>query len=1260
MGKVTLRTIITDTVVTLLPHETVAEALRVMEERQVSSLIVIDEAQRPIGIYTEHDSLKLVCGEMALETPVSHLMSRTPLTCRDDEDIHDAYLKMAEHGYRHLVVVDREGGIAGLVTQGDFLRYMGFDRILKVKTVDDVMTKSIVTVAETTAVARTAALMAEHLCDYAVVVRETIPVGLVTERDINRRLGAGTMRPEEMICDLCRPGFLSVQRTASLLEAASLMEGHDTHQILIVDDTGSLAGVLTRHDVLQAIHGSHFEFLLRQLDRKKTRLAVLDRLHRQLVAENAKLEHSEERFRRLFDLIPDGVVVIDAQTRQPLMFNEVACRQLGYTRDEFRSVTIARYEALEDAAEQDRHIRQVRETGQDTFETVHLRKDGSRMDVRVTVLWLEMDGRNALMAHYRDITTQKRRETRLNAQLKLLETVADNRPMEGLLQEIVRFAEEQSGAGIVCSVLLVDASGQKLRHGAALRLPDAYCAAVDGLPIAEGCGSCGTAAARCAPVIVEDVATDPLWSSFSDVIAPYGWLRACWSMPFFDSDKNLLGTFGFYADTPRGPTADERELIAYTASLAGLVVERFRRQENFGKQALFLHTLVDTIPDLIWLKDPDGVYLACNPRFEKLYGAPESFIVGKTDDDFVDRETAEFFRRNDRLAIEGDTARINEETLTFRDGGYVGEFETYKVPMKDDQGKLIGVLGIARDITERKAHEEALRRHDADLNRAQALAHIGSWILDLRRNVLKWSDECYRIFGVPIGASLSYDLFLERVHPEDREKVDAAWQQALAGHPYTVEHRIVVNGELKWVREHAELELDADGGLIAGVGTAQDITERKNYEARLEYMSNYDPLTGLANRALIQSHLRRSVEQTRRHKTVTALLMFDLDRFKDVNDSFGHSAGDELLTLAASRFAVRLREEDMVSRLGGDEFAVVLENLARPEDAARIVEEMIELFNESFRLSNGVEVHIGMSAGIALSPQHGEDVEELMQHADAALYRAKTEGRNTYRYYTDELTDFARGRISLEAKLRRGIEQGELIVYYQPQVHIATGRIVGAEALVRWRHPLDGLIGPDQFIPLAEETGLIVPIGEYVLRETCRQGKVWLDGGHRLTLAVNLSAHQLRHQNLVQTVETILKETGFPANRLELELTESTLMQHQEETVATLHALRALGIRLAIDDFGTGYSSLAYLKRFPLDVLKIDKSFVDDLPFDKDDSAITTAIIAMANALGFQVLAEGTERAEQIDFLRAHGCDMYQGYYTSPPVAAAEFEAFLV
>jgi diguanylate cyclase (GGDEF)-like protein/PAS domain S-box-containing protein len=450
------------------------------------------------------------------------------------------------------------------------------------------------------------------------------------------------------------------------------------------------------------------------------------------------------------------------------------------------------------------------------------------------------------------------------------------------------------------------------------------------------------------------------------------------------------------------------------------------------------------------------------------------------------------------------------------------------------------------------------------------------------------------------------------------------------------------------------------GDITNYVGVFSDISRLKESELQLEFLAHHDPLTQLPNRLLLLSRLEHSIEKGLRDDGMLALLMLDLDRFKDVNDSFGHPAGDELLQQVATRLASCLRGIDTVCRMGGDEFTVLLEDIAQPEDAARVASNIIAALSEPWRLSNGSEVRIGTSVGISLFPQHGASPEQLLQHADAALYQAKGEGRGRFKYFSESLTRAARARMDIEVRLRRAIAQDELRVYFQPQVDIASGRIVGAEALVRWDAPGEGLIPPSRFIPIAEETGLITEIGNWVLAETCRQGKRWQDAGlPPLTLAVNLSPHQFLHSDINAIVAATLAETGFPAAYLELELTESALMEREAEVIGILNQLQTTGVRLAIDDFGTGYSSLAYLKRFPLDVLKIDKSFIDDIPHHRDDMEITATIIAIAHTLRLKVLAEGVETKAQLDFLQVQGCDLYQGYLTSPPLPADDFEKFL-
>lgn len=453
---------------------------------------------------------------------------------------------------------------------------------------------------------------------------------------------------------------------------------------------------------------------------------------------------------------------------------------------------------------------------------------------------------------------------------------------------------------------------------------------------------------------------------------------------------------------------------------------------------------------------------------------------------------------------------------------------------------------------------------------------------------------------------------------------------------------------------------DASGLISHYIGAMIDITKRKAAEDEIKHLAYYDTLTGLPNRRLLQEHLKRAITVDRRSSKQFALLMLDLDRFKAVNDSLGHLAGDELLQQVAARITARLRESDMVARLGGDEFVVLLNNINQADAAARVAKEIIATLSTPFCLSQSDDVQIGASIGIGLYPQHGDSYETLMDNADAAMYQAKEAGRGCFAYFSDDLTLAARERIALETRLRNAIGQQELRVFFQPQVDIATDRIVGGEALVRWQDPINGLVSPRSFIPIAEETGLIVELGAWVLRETCRQGRQWLDAGlPLLTLAVNVSPYQFRRGDICALVTAVLAETGFPAKQLELEITESGLMENQENATAILNSLREQGVRFAIDDFGTGYSSLAYLKHFPLDVLKIDKSFIDDIPFQQDDMEIAATIVAMGHILGFKVLAEGVETQDQLAFLQEKGCDMYQGYIKSKPLVAHEFAEFL-
>ena len=516
--------------------------------------------------------------------------------------------------------------------------------------------------------------------------------------------------------------------------------------------------------------------------------------------------------------------------------------------------------------------------------------------------------------------------------------------------------------------------------------------------------------------------------------------------------------------------------------------------------------------------------------------------------------------------------------------------------------------------------DQALRESQAKLEKAQEVAHIGSWVSapTPAGGQLTWSRETCRIFGLTEDRfDNRIETFFAMVHPEDLEAVKEANRTALAGDKsYDIEHRIVrPDGSVRWVHEQADIVRDAEGKAASMVGVVQDITERKTAEERIQYLAYYDALTGLPNRALFADRLQHAVIDADRRERLVGVMFLDVDRFKDVNDSLGHETGDQLLKAVAERLTAVVRKGDTVARLGGDEFTIILAGMAHVDDAARVAQKILEVFEQPFHVAQR-EFHMTASIGITLYPFDDSNFSHLLRNADIAMYRAKEAGRNTYQFYTAEMTAKASERLALKNDLQRALKQHEFSLVYQPIVD-GGGDILGVEALLRWQHPKHGLIEPDQFIGLAEETGLIVVLGEWVLRAACQQCVVWHRRGFpELRMAVNLSARQFRHARLAGTVRAVLAQTGLDARRLDLELTESVLLGHDETTAGSLRTLSDAGMSLVIDDFGIGYSSLSYLRRFPIRTLKIDRSFTRGIPADPDSSAIAVSIVTLAHSLG--------------------------------------------
>ncbi len=512
-----------------------------------------------------------------------------------------------------------------------------------------------------------------------------------------------------------------------------------------------------------------------------------------------------------------------------------------------------------------------------------------------------------------------------------------------------------------------------------------------------------------------------------------------------------------------------------------------------------------------------------------------------------------------------------------------------------------------------------------------------------------------RVYGRPVKAF--YDdagLFFNIVDPRDRGQLIGMLSKLIEKGSMTIEYRIVrPDGEIRWLEDRVVVAYCPEGRPVRFDGVASDITERKSHEAQLSYLATHDPLTQLPNRNLLNDRITQAIAHAQRGGHTFGVLMLDLDRFKLVNDSYGHAFGDALLQALTSRLRSAVREGDTLARLGGDEFIVVLNPVGRPDDLIPVVRRLLDLFSDPFTIQ-ATEVHATTSIGIAVFPADGTETETLLKHADAAMYRAKERGRNGFQFFAPEMSMRACERLELESALRRALEREQLELHYQPQIDVKTGELVAVEALLRWRHPTLGLVAPDKFIGIAEESGLIVPIGAWVLRTACAQNKAWQDAGlPRLRVTVNVSAKQFWQGQLLQTVRRVLRETRLAPGDVELEITETVFLRDIDETVRTISELRTLGVVVSMDDFGTGYSSLNYLRRLPIEKLKIDRSFLSDLTAMPNAATLLRQIIQLAHAMNLKVVAEGVESRQDLTFLADNQCDLAQGYYFHKPLPVA-------
>lgn len=914
--------------------------------------------------------------------------------------------------------------------------------------------------------------------------------------------------------------------------------------------------------------------------------------------------------------------VFDRNSLRFLAVNDAAIRQYGYSESELLGMTIKDIRPSDDIPRLLEDLERKQSGLQEPEHWKHRRKDGTIIDVEIVAHDVTYLGHDGVLVAAHNVTD------RLRTQVLLQDSEAKYR---------VLFEDSSDAYWLLSSDGYVDCNTAALNmFGFTDKKEFTHPADVSPPTQADGTPSRLAAGARIA-------------SALSKGKERFEWLHRRKNGEVFPAEVRLSAL-----------QLGGRNLIMATVQD---ITERKRNEEVLTFKSALLEAESETTLDGVLAVDENDRIILANRQFGAHFGVPQEMLDAKDDRALLNFVTDQIEDSETFLQRIGHLYRHPEERSTDEIRLKNGKtFERYTAPLEDSGHGHRGRIWYFHDITKRRAMEIAVREAEENYRTIFENAVIGIFRATPDGRPVTVNRALAKIHGYDSPDELFAEVSNAGTQLFVNPKVMANLvARAVAGRAQDVEVEVYTKTlARKWIRVSCRPVYDADGYLKYVDGTTEDITDRKRAEERIELLAYYDSLTGLPNRSLLHEQITQTLVRAQGTTMRAAVLFIDLDRFKFINESLGHSIGDLLLKEIAGRLKRNIRREDTVARIGGDEFVILMTELSETRDvevaAARILEELSSTFD-----INGYSFHASCTIGISLFPENGCDRETLIRYAEQAMYAAKENGRNAYQFFSAELNDEIQRRTTMERDLRSALERGELFLEYQPQMVIQTGDLAGFEVLLRWQHPEKELVSPEQFIEIAENTGLILPIGEWVLRTACIQAKQWLEMGLlRVPVAINISAVQFRQNNFCDLIARVLAETGLPPKFLELELTESLLLSNRDSMLSVLEQLGRLGIRLAIDDFGTGYSSLSYLKQFRVQKLKIDRSFVKDLTTDADDAAITTAIIDMAKSLNLRVIAEGVEEHGQLEFLREHRCDEIQGYIFSRPLTAANTEALLL
>lgn len=724
----------------------------------------------------------------------------------------------------------------------------------------------------------------------------------------------------------------------------------------------------------------------------------------------------------------------------------------------------------------------------------------------------------------------------------------------------------------------------------------------------------------------------------------------------FDFDQQSLSL-----DSRKYPITDSEGRLSGVFGIAYIITDHINTEQALATEKNHFRTLLNSIADLIWFKDASGRFQSCNPAFEAFIGLAEADIAGKTNDELLPTTVADALNRYDKIALSAKRPIKRETWLPSADSEHEVLLSITQTTLLDSEGEIYGILGVAHDITQHWEDEQHLAESQMLLEKAQSVGQIGSWTLEVADNLLCWSNETYRIFGMEPGSPIDLHAFFELIHPDDRDLVQSTWDKAVRKQTlYEVEHRILVNGKIRWLQENCEFSFDHSGNLLRALGTVQDITERKEHYQQLQYLAHFDALTNLPNRVLLADRLHLAMNQALRRNSQLAVVYLDLDGFKEVNDEYGHEVGDRLLTKIAQRMKHALRDGDTLARLGGDEFVAVLVDVQTPQVSEMIFDRLLQAAYKP--VIDGEHVlRVSASLGATYYPQAEDiDADQLLRQADQAMYQAKLAGKNCFHLFDTQKDRLLRNYNADITSISNALSNDEFVLYYQPKVNMKSGEVIGVEALIRWQHPQQGLLSPIDFLPIIAGHELSINLGNWVIKTAMQQIEHWKSIDIQLPISVNIDALHLESPNFVSHLKTLLEaHPNISHGDLELEVLESSALDNLTHVSNVIESCHELGIGFALDDFGTGYSSLIYLKRLPANLIKIDQGFVRDMLEDPEDLAIIQGVLGLSNAFGRNTIAEGVETILHGERLLKLGCLLGQGYGIARPMPADEIEVWL-